>query len=64
MIGDTEVIEIAGENAVYQVEIQGFWDDRTQRNIRVMAAIDDGTGLRSLVPLTRSLLIAPDGTLV
>lgn len=48
----------AASGTVYQVEIQFFWDDRRGNTIRVMGCIDDG-GVRALVPLTESILIAP-----
>src|SRR3954453_1537929 len=32
----------------YQVELQGFWDDRTKADLRVFVNVDDGGWLRSL----------------
>lgn len=46
----------------YQIEIQVFWDDQTEGDIRVLGAIDDG-GWRSFVPLTVSFIMYPDGSL-
>jgi hypothetical protein len=47
----------------YQVEIQVFWDDRPNGDIRVMGSIDDG-GWRAFVPVTESFLLSADGTFV
>lgn len=42
MVGHTETFEITGRSgAEYQVEIKAFWDDKSNSNIRVMAAIDE-----------------------
>lgn len=54
---------VAPSGAKYQVEIQVFWDDRRNGNIRVMGSIDDG-GWRAFVPLCRAFIRAPDGSFV
>ena len=54
---------IAGSGAEYQLEVEGFWDDRRKQHLRVVVAVDDG-GWRAFVPLTRSFIIAPDGVFV
>lgn len=62
--GDSRHIDIAGPSRTeYQVEIQAWWDDRKRQNLRVMVSIDDG-GLRAIVPLRESFIIAPDGSFV
>lgn len=43
------------------VEIEAFWDDRPDADVRVIFAIDDG-GWRAFVPVTDSFIIAKDGT--
>ena len=53
----------AGSGAEYQLEVEGFWDDRRKQHLRVVVAVDDG-GWRAFVPLTRSFIIAPDGVFV
>lgn len=51
--------EIAGQSEIkYQIEIQVFWDDRPNGDIRVMGNIDDG-GLRSFYPLTDDFVKNP-----
>ncbi len=48
--------EITAPSGVwYQLEIQAFWDDKSNGDIRVMAAIDDG-GLRAFIPLTECFI--------
>ena len=42
------------------VEICVHWDDQPNGEIRVMFGIDDG-GLRSLMPVCKDFIIAPDG---
>ena len=44
----------------YQLEIEVFWDDKENGNIRVVGGIDDG-GWRAFVPLTYSFIMTPDG---
>jgi hypothetical protein len=41
-----------------------FWDGGVAGAIRVSFSIDDGELWRSVVPLTRSFILAPDGTFV
>jgi len=48
----------------YQMEVDVLWDDRRRReNIRVFASVDGG-GVSSFKPLTRSFIMAPDGSFV
>ena len=49
--------------AWYQLEIQGFWDDRRGGNLRILGSIDDG-GWRAFSPLTDSFIMAPDGSFI
>jgi hypothetical protein len=59
---DTE--EITGPSGtVYQLEVQFFWDNRPNGNVRVIGAIDDG-GISWLVPLSGDFIMAPDGSFV
>jgi hypothetical protein len=49
---DPIAYEIRGPSGVlYQIEIEAFWDDKPNGNIRVVGSIDDG-GLRAFVPLS------------
>lgn len=47
----------------YNIEIEAFWDDRSQTNVRLMGAIDDG-GWRAFRPLTDDFILSPDGTFI
>jgi hypothetical protein len=60
-----ENVSVAGASGVvYQVEIEGFWDDPLQPgNLRVIGSVDDG-GWRAVVPLTDAFIITPDGSFV
>ena len=50
--------------AVYQIEMQIFFDDNSNRTtLRVSGEIDDG-GWRAFSPLCDDFLIAPDGSFV
>lgn len=56
--GHIELYKIHGENGtVYQAEIQFFWDDQPGNTIRIIGSVDDG-GIRAILPLTDSVLIA------
>lgn len=39
------------------VELQAFWDDKPDGDLRVMLSIDDG-GLRAFKPLSKDLIIS------
>jgi hypothetical protein len=53
----------APDGTCYQVELQGFWDDETSRNLRVFVNVDDG-GWRAFMPLSDGFIRAPDGSSV
>lgn len=54
---EPETPEIKGPDGVdYQIEIQCFWDDKPEGDIRITGSIDDG-GLRAFMPLTRGKII-------
>ena len=59
---DCEQIVVAS-GVVYQVEIEGFWDDRKAEHVRLIVSVDDG-GWRALAPLVDSFIVAPDGSFV
>jgi hypothetical protein len=48
----------------YQIEVLGFWDERRSGNLRVHAAIDDGSGWSAFIPLCDDFIKAPDGSFV
>jgi hypothetical protein len=55
-----DVVALSG--ATYHVELEGFWDDKEQRDLRVVASIDDG-GLRAFLPFTDAFTISPSGSI-
>jgi hypothetical protein len=64
LISRTEVKSISNESGVnYQIELNVFWDSQPEKDLRIMGSIDDG-GWRAFLPLTESLIMKPDGTLI
>ena len=51
----------APSGATYHVALEGFWDDKEHRDLRVVASIDDG-GLRAFLPFTDAFTISPTGS--
>jgi hypothetical protein len=63
LIGKPEVLELAGESGTnFQIEFNVFFDSKPGGDLRIVGSIDDG--LRAWMPLTRTLIMKPDGTLV
>jgi hypothetical protein len=63
-IKQTDVKNVVGESgANYQIEFDVFWDSKPDGNLHIMASIDDG-GWRAFFPLTDSLIMKRDGTLL
>jgi len=64
LINQTEVKNMQSESGVsYQIELNVFWDSQPGKDLRIMGSIDDG-GWREFLPLTESLIMKPDGTLI
>lgn len=60
LLGETETMEKTGPSGVtYQIEWNAFWDVQAGGAIRVLVSIDDGSLVRSIVPLTTSFLVSP-----
>lgn len=61
---DVEAKQIKGRSGTeYNVEAVGIWDEGCEGGkLRVCVSIDDG-GLSSFWPLSRSFIIAPDGSI-
>ena len=58
------IFQVRGESDVlYNLEIQVFWDDKAQGNIRVTCAIDDG-GWRAYFPMSDSFIKSPNNDFV
>jgi hypothetical protein len=64
MIGESKVFQVGGlSGAHYTLELEAFWDDEPEGNIRVLASIDDG-GWRAFKPLCEDFIKAPNGEFV
>ena len=64
LIGSPNTFEVKGVSGVrYQLEVQAFWDDKPDNNIRIMVSIDDG-GLRAFYPITEDFIMSPSGAFV
>ena len=64
LIGNPGVKNLVSESDVnYQIEFSVFWDSKPEEDLRIMGSIDDG-GWRAFLPLTESLIMRPDGTLI
>ena len=47
----------------YYMEIQFFWDDRPNGNVRMIGSIDD-SGVCAFLPITDSFILSPEGRFV
>ena len=64
LISRPEVKSISTESGVnYQIELNVFWDSQPEKDLRIMGSIDDG-GWQAFLPLTESLIMKPDRTLI
>ena len=58
------VYEVSGsQGATYQTEIQAFWDDKPNKDIRIIGAIDD-CGWRVYSPLCDGFIKNPEGEFI
>ncbi|HEX2451826.1 MAG TPA: hypothetical protein VHJ69_11815 [Gemmatimonadales bacterium] len=62
-IGQVDVRSARGSDGrVYQIEIEGEWDDQPGGAVRVVGCIDDGS-FRDFLPISAEFIVAPDGSL-
>jgi hypothetical protein len=65
LIGNPGGCEVTGSSgAAYQIEVNGTWDDKNQKHLRISGSIDDG-GLRAWIntkPYLEDFIMRPDGT--
>ena len=54
---------VSPSGSTYQVETQVFFDNESERSLRVMSSIGDG-GWRAWIPLCDDFIIRPDGSFV
>jgi hypothetical protein len=61
LLGQVDAYEVTMPGgSSYQIEIQVFWDSKSNGNIRVIGAIDDGKW-RAFSPLSDDFIMTPDG---
>ena len=64
LVGSVETADVRGPDGTeYQLEVEFYWDDKKNGDIRVIAAIDGGS-ISSFRPMTESFIKAADGTYV
>jgi hypothetical protein len=64
LIGKVETKEcVGGDGKTYYLEIQAFWDSKKGTDVRLIVAAAD-RGWRAFKPLTGSLIMRPDGSLL
>lgn len=54
---------VAPSGTRYCLELQFFWDDKPNGDVRVVGSIDDG-GIRAFLPVTDSFILSPEGRFV
>ena len=54
---------IAPSGTQYYIEIVFVWDDKPDRNVRVIGSIDDG-GFRAFSPVSDDFIVSPEGCFV
>ncbi|MCX6923195.1 MAG: hypothetical protein NT154_08300 [Verrucomicrobia bacterium] len=54
---------VAPSGTRYCIEVQFFWDDKPNGDVRVVGSIDDG-GIRAFLPVTDSFILSPEGRFV
>ncbi len=63
LLGQSDNFECAAPyGKTYQVEVEAVWDSKPNENLRVLAMIDDGSWMRSFVPLSADFIMRPDGS--
>lgn len=61
-IGNDEHLPCTGPSGTdYQIEIQFVWDDKKDGDVRVLAAIDDGSICGAFRPVCEDFTVRQDG---
>ncbi len=64
LVGETITREVIGNSGkTYTIDVQGFWDDKPNQDVRVMAAISD-SGKSAFVPMTDGFIMAQSGKFI
>jgi hypothetical protein len=65
LLDEVEVETVDGPSGVtYQVEMHGLWDAGQPPDLMVIIGVDDGGWRSSFSPVSRSFIIASDGTFI
>ncbi|MBA3571852.1 MAG: hypothetical protein H0W34_07750 [Pyrinomonadaceae bacterium] len=65
LLGQSDNFDCAARSGkTYQVEVEAVWDSKPNESLRVLAMIDDGSWMRSFVPLCEDFIMRPDGSFV
>ena len=51
----------ATSGKMYQIEWEAFWDSEPNGDLKIIAAIDDGKLLSSIVPVCSAFVVTPEG---
>jgi hypothetical protein len=54
---------VAPSGTRYCIELQVFWDDKPNGDVRVVGSIDDD-GIRAFLPVTDGFILSPEGRFV
>ncbi len=64
LVGSVETEDLrAIDGTLYQLEVEFFWDDKENGNVRVLAAMDGGD-ISAVLPMTDSFIKAANGDYV
>lgn len=55
--------KVGASGPTYQIEIEAFWDDKPNGDIRIVGSVDDG-GWRAFAPLTYDFIKSPTGEFI
>ena len=67
LIDSPVIFEIQRASGIqYQIEVQAFWDNPRQPygDVRIIASIDDGSFVSSLLPLTVDFIMSSRGEFI
>jgi hypothetical protein len=63
LAGQSQTRVVLPSGSRYQLEVQFFWDDEPDGDVRVLGSVDDG-GIRAFIPITDDFILSPDGRFV
>ena len=64
LIDNPQTKEVRGKSStLYQTEVQVFWDDKKEENIRIIGSIDNMSWY-AFSPLTEDFIMVPNGKII